>query len=94
MLKYSTLRMSMMTNQQTDNIADNVHAEIQKSAIDVSSNVAIQLAELADLLEKVAPNNYGLLVTSLRWHASRTASNEFLSDYCRWVADNLNYEYS
>lgn len=82
----------MMTNPQTE-ATDTVHMEIQKSAMEISSNVSQQLMSTANLLEQIAPDKYGLLITSLRWHASQTASGDFLPEYSKWVASNLNYEY-
>lgn len=80
-----------MTNPTTD---QNVYKLVEQSATEIATNVASQLNEVAALLEKISPGNYGLLVTSLRWHASRTGSGEFLDDYSKWVVTNLNYEYS
>lgn len=73
---------------------NNVYALVEQSAVDLSTNVAAQLNEIAAQLEKISPGNYGLLVTSLRWHAARTASGDFLEDYSKWVVTNLNYEYT
>lgn len=83
-----------MMNPQTDSQSDTVHQEIQKSAIEISENVSQQLMSTANLLEQISPDKYGLLITSLRWHASQTASGDFLQDYSRWVATNLNYEFT
>ena len=81
----------MMTNPTTEN---NVYKLVEQSATEIATNVASQLNEVAALLEKISPGNYGLLITSLRWHATQTVSGQFLEDYSKWVVTNLNYEYT
>lgn len=72
---------------------DAVHQEIQCSAVEIATIVSDQLASTATLLEQIAPGPYSLLITSLRWHAAQTRSGDFLSEYSRWVASNLNHEH-
>jgi hypothetical protein len=49
---------------------DAVHQEIQCTAVEIATYVSDQLASTAALLEQIAPGPYGLLITSLRWHAA------------------------
>lgn len=71
----------MMTN--------NVYSLVDQAATDLAAKVAAHLNDTADQLEKLSSGNYGLLVTSLRWHATRTASNEFLDDYSTHVVKHM-----
>ena len=82
-----------MTNQRIDQITElpsvEVHKAVQLSATELAANVAQNLNDTAAMLEKISPVQYGLLITSLRWHASRTASNDFIGAYQDWILDNL-----
>lgn len=75
-----------MTNQ------NEVTVEIEKSATAIATDVANQLTGLANLLETISADRYGLLITSLRWHSAQTASGDFTKEYYDWVATNLKYE--
>ena len=81
--------MTMRQQIENDDSLQEIGPLVNKHAADMAGNVADSLLETANLLSEISPSQYGLLITSLRWHASRTASNEFLEEYSKWILDNV-----
>jgi hypothetical protein len=52
---------------------------------EIMSELAQSFEETADMLEEISPSRYGLLITSLRWHASQTASGDFSDEFDEWI---------
>lgn len=64
---------------------------IDKYAEDIAKDVAKNLYDVAQLLEQISPDQYGSLIASLRWNASRSTSEEFLADYRKYTISNSYY---
>lgn len=43
------------------------------------------ILSLADSLEKISPESFGLLITSLRWHAARLEAGEFREQFLEYI---------
>lgn len=65
--------------------------DLKNTATSISEDVAKNLQEVADLLSEITPSDYGLLITSLRWHAKRTLDGEFQSDYEKWALEKSSH---
>ena len=74
-----------MTSPKTEVEVTNI---VHKYAVEMANDLAQNLMDTAKLLEDISSEQYGLLITSLRWHASRTASNEFLDEFSSWILLN------
>lgn len=74
----------MMTNQTIDMNSDTAKSAVQ----DVANSMAAEMLTLAEMLEKCG-DCYGLLTTSLRWHAQRTVAGEFTDAYLNWMSSEI-----
>lgn len=46
---------------------------------------AVNIRWMADSLEKISPESFGLLITSLRWHATRLEAGEFREQFLEYI---------